>query len=567
MRDELIAALRQRGGEVRVRREAVEFCCPRHEDKAPSAWMRDHAWGCFSCDFSEPLSTLAQELGVEQKIVNGYTVEDYAREKKFSLKLLSEWGVETEVSQGGRAFVAIPYYSRTGDILRRKFRAGPKKWWEGRDLPVHLYGLDRLEQAKSDQAVLLVEGESDCHALWHADILALGVPGANTWRRQWADYIGARPVYVWQEPGQGGEQFVQSISASFPKAMILRAPEAAKDPSELFIQSADAKAFRSAIRELVIKAVPLGTPTAPVPYEAMIGKSLERLLETKKQPIDAVPMPLPGWNRACRGAGGGVGVARGWLVLAASLTGFGKSLIASNMAATAIKFGERPTYISLEMDCDEVETRTLAISAGVPVSQLEQGAYFNEETFRRASHHMEETYERTGGYILVNSAPIYKLDDILDSIRYNHEVHGSRFFLIDYLQLAWAGDEGTMLKQITEVSHAVRRITKDLRITTVGFSQFNRETSKNRKDPPTINGLMGGSPLENDAVQIALIDHTRFEKGERLDGSPFSRTVLDLQKNRHGPQPEMGIEWDYKTLRMRELMEDERIPTRKGEYE
>ena len=30
--------------------------------------------------------------------------------------------------------------------------------------------------------VVLVEGESDCHALWLHDLPALGLPGATNWR-------------------------------------------------------------------------------------------------------------------------------------------------------------------------------------------------------------------------------------------------------------------------------------------------------------------------------------------------------------------------------------------------
>jgi hypothetical protein len=46
-----------------------------------------------------------------------------------------------------------------------------KKWGKP-----SLYGLWRLQQPTE---VVLVEGESDCHTLWHHGFAALGVPGAK----------------------------------------------------------------------------------------------------------------------------------------------------------------------------------------------------------------------------------------------------------------------------------------------------------------------------------------------------------------------------------------------------
>jgi DNA primase len=45
-----------------------------------------------------------------------------------------------------------------------------------------LYGLDRLGAARSEGFVVLVEGESDCHTLWHHGYPAVGLPGAAGWK-------------------------------------------------------------------------------------------------------------------------------------------------------------------------------------------------------------------------------------------------------------------------------------------------------------------------------------------------------------------------------------------------
>ena len=215
-RTDLVHAILVRGGKTRDAGKVFEFCCPRHKDKSPSAWLGDGAWGCHACGFKEPLGTLADELGVPRP-QTGYDIEEYALEKGFSVALLHEFGVETSIDENGRSRVTIPYRDENGDLLRNKCRgrkyANGKNaaWWEGTGLPTYLYGIDRLAAADQAQPVILVEGESDCHAAWHHDTLAVGVPGANGWKTEWAHYLKGRNVHVWQEPDDAGEQFVRRI--------------------------------------------------------------------------------------------------------------------------------------------------------------------------------------------------------------------------------------------------------------------------------------------------------------------------------------------------------------------
>jgi hypothetical protein len=120
-RSELIHAIRVRGGKTRDGRKVFEFCCPRHDDSSPSAWVGENAWGCHACGFTESLDTLAEELGLARRS-RGYTIEDYAAEKSFSVPNLMLWGVETFENEKGWCCVRIPYQDTDGSLLRNKFR-------------------------------------------------------------------------------------------------------------------------------------------------------------------------------------------------------------------------------------------------------------------------------------------------------------------------------------------------------------------------------------------------------------------------------------------------------------
>jgi replicative DNA helicase len=322
-----------------------------------------------------------------------------------------------------------------------------------------------------------------------------------------------------------------------------------KDLADLF--RADPKAFRSAVNALKAEALPAGAEPPRTKYPLVMGGVLEHLGARNLEPIDAVPTPLPTWNRACRDEGGGVGPARGWNITVAGNTGTGKSVFGLNLAASAVRHGEQVAYHSLEMSQAQLVTRTLAIVSGISVRRLERGSDYSEADWRTASLRMEEIREQSGGGLFVNEGPIHRLEDVVAAIRYQTEYHGCRFHVVDYLQLCRVAGAKDVVDAIPVVSENMRVLAKELGLVMVGLSQFNRETSKNRQEKPQVQGLMGGSSLENDSDQVILLNHTKYSRnGFHAD------TEALLAKNRHGECGDIPVRWDYRTLTLTEAMGD-----------
>ena len=114
-----------------------------------------------------------------------------------------------------------------------------------------LYGLWRLQHAREVGYVVLVEGESDCHTLWHHGLEAVGVPGASNWKAEWASLLeGIRMVYAVIEPDVGGEALKEKLAVSPALHDRLRLVElrvaGAKDVSELHLS--DSERFKKRLR-------------------------------------------------------------------------------------------------------------------------------------------------------------------------------------------------------------------------------------------------------------------------------------------------------------------------------
>ena len=266
---------------------------------------------------------------------------------------------------------------------------------------------------------------------------------------------------------------------------------------------------------------------------------------------DAVPTFLPSWNACCRGEGAGIGLARGWFVVLAGATGAGKTLLALNLVLEALKAGEQCLFLTLEMSWEQLITRLRAILTNESVQRLEWGEQFSEPAAKEADAALLDL----PGHLYFNSQPIWKLEDVRDLMRLYAEERGVRYFIVDYLQLVSPGDTERMYEAVTKVSQQLRYAAQELNAVCVAVSQYNRQTSANRHERPIVQGLLGGSSIENDATQVLLLDHSRYKRKE-LD--PIAKTYLLLAKNRHGySDGEIPIAIDNRTLRIREQQPDE----------
>lgn len=282
-------------------------------------------------------------------------------------------------------------------------------------------------------------------------------------------------------------------------------------------------------------------PMAPVGFD-----TFEQMLDKASQPVDAMPTMWPTWNKACRMYGGGVGLARGWHVVVAGGAGVGKSLVALNLTAAALLGGHSVGWVSLEMSREQLLLRMLGIVTGQRLSQIEPGHQFDAELFAAASASFVERVNLAGARLHMAERPSRDLTDV-DRLMRDAVEAGCRLVVLDYLQLVSVSGVPKMDEAMRQVSATLQSLAYRHNVNTLALSQFNRSTTGNAEQKPTIFGLMGGSSLENDADQIILLDHTSREKTAHA----VTMNAL-LEKNRHGPAVEIPITMNTNTLRMTE---------------
>jgi hypothetical protein len=189
---------------------------------------------------------------------SGLTLAQYAEAKRLPIDFLRSVGL-SDLSYLSAPAIKITYSGTDGAVAAVRFRIsldGEKFRWRSGSKAMP-YGLDRIEQARSARLITVVEGESDCHALWHHGIPAIGVPGASTWKNDWSTYLdGIERVYVVREPDRGGDTLAKKIAESplRDRLAFIHLASEAKDPSALYLKNPET--FVSTWTTLCTNAIP-----------------------------------------------------------------------------------------------------------------------------------------------------------------------------------------------------------------------------------------------------------------------------------------------------------------------
>jgi hypothetical protein len=189
------------------------------------------------------------------------TIADLARVRKIPAAFLAG---ECRLHDAARG-VEIRYASEDGADevikLRTAQEAGNGSYWpQGTGLMA--YGLWRLQATRERDTLLLVEGESDCWALWHLGYPALGLPGADTTGVLEAEHLeGVEILYIHQEPDPSGERFVAGLIARLRvlrfrgRVLVWHCPQGVKDPAQLL--AAEGAAAKDQIERRLAEARPV----------------------------------------------------------------------------------------------------------------------------------------------------------------------------------------------------------------------------------------------------------------------------------------------------------------------
>lgn len=244
--------------------------CPFHDDRKASfsVDLKTGKYTCFACGKSgnylnfvaelsgtstgEAYKNILREHGVadekqEPPPPAKYTVEDYAKEKNLPADWLrTNCFLEDGKEKSGEGFVRFPYINaqQQKQVVRKRCGKHSFKWGYGSAGKLLPYGLWRIEPMTVAGYTILVEGESDTQTLWFLGFPALGIPGASSFKPEWAEGLkGIDTLYLHIEPDTGGETFLDRTVRSLHDGGFAGTVKTfscstagSKDPSDLYLK-------------------------------------------------------------------------------------------------------------------------------------------------------------------------------------------------------------------------------------------------------------------------------------------------------------------------------------------
>jgi DNA-binding transcriptional ArsR family regulator len=293
------------------------------------------------------------------------TLAALADAKRLDAEKLIAWHVR-ELPDGG---IEILYLTREGELHAVQYRCaleGDNRFKWRKDDTAILYGLWRLCEWTGSDTLYLCEGTSDTWTLWHADLPALGIPSASTWRKEWWREVEAFPrIVAIPDADQAGSQLVEKLQATCPlelteRVQVLQLPDGIKDANELWQrEGANAERFRNALAECAVQPLMQLCSYAPLNTLHNCITSPIDLAEATPRPVEWLVKDLIPARHATNLYGD---------------SGTGKSLIALYLALCVIEgipFLNFPTtkrgkvlYLDLELDAEIHTLRWWAIARG-----------------------------------------------------------------------------------------------------------------------------------------------------------------------------------------------------------
>lgn len=278
-----------------------------------------------------------------------------------------------------------------------------------------------------------------------------------------------------------------------------------------------------------------------------------------KEPIKAVIKEI---DAACQQSGEVTGLTTGLvdldkvtgglqsdqMIVLAGRPGCGKSSIALNIADhLAVDLKQPVGYFSFEMGKKALLSRAIGARAGVNMRWVRQGMLSEMEGKRI----MDASAKIAQAPLLIDDQPRQDIQQVRSKLRRMKQQHGIVCAVIDYLQLLHGYAHKryrSESEELTDVSAALKELSKELHLPIIVLSALNREIERDKKPRrPRMSDLKGCGSIESDADLIGIL--YRADKANRLkpaeEGEHYGESAVPVNllicKQRDGVTVDLNL--------------------------
>ncbi len=228
------------------------------------------------------------------------------------------------------------------------------------------------------------------------------------------------------------------------------------------------------------------------------------------------------------------GFQRGDLIILAARPSVGKTAFALNIAMNAASVSSGAVAIfSLEMPCEQLATRMLAIKSKVEIQKLRTGR-LNDNEWSVINEGVQELKRQN---IFIDDTPGIKISDLFAKCRKLKNDYGLSMVVIDYIQLILpSGRSESRQQEVSEISRRLKALARELEVPVIALSQLSRAVEQRTDKRPMLSDLRESGSIEQDADLVMFLYRDEYYKKEEEKSKEKRVEVeLTLAKHRNGP--------------------------------
>lgn len=274
--------------------------------------------------------------------------------------------------------------------------------------------------------------------------------------------------------------------------------------------------------------------TSTPPFKELIGQAITYIegRHQRQGQIGGLSTGFPDLDKLCDG------FHAGEFIIIAGRPGSGKTSVAMNIVEHVILELNLPVGVfSMEMTGQSLALRMMSSVARVNTRGIQDG-FISERDFAR----LAVASGRLG------KAPLFIDDESSLSImrfrakaRRMHQQHGIKLLVADYLQLMTSpGRKENRQQEVTEISHGVKALAKELMIPVLGLAQLNRDVEREKGRRPKLSDLRESGSLEADSDLVGLLYKPKREDEDKPEEDAVPTTLI-IAKQRSGPCADVAL--------------------------
>ncbi len=251
------------------------------------------------------------------------------------------------------------------------------------------------------------------------------------------------------------------------------------------------------------------------------------------------------------------GLQRSDMIIVGARPSLGKTAFVLDIAREAAVQNKSVGIFSLEMSREQVIDRLIASQAQVPLWRLRTGRLTDELEFSMIQKALDQLSKMP---IFVDDTPSPNVLQLRSTARRLQIDQGLDLLIVDYLQLVQPRTNNeNMVQQVTEISHGLKSLARELNIPLLAVSQLSRAVDQREIKIPRLSDLRESGSLEQDADVVLFIYRKDREK---MDVPEEEQNVAEIiiAKHRNGPLGSVKLRFDAEKVGFKNIDTQHSIP-------